>query len=458
MSSPEHPNLPDASDHDENEFYVSSTRSGADPTSSSSWAALFEADRLSRARRRRIAIAVATGLLALAVTVTTFAGVRGTLFGFLTPPTPTPTVSISPGEDLFYLLPNPPGVVVTLDGHTLARMPAPGDPSPLRLARGRHVFVWTSHEFPFMPQRCTVYVPPTLNDTCPLASGQELPTSIAVLPGRVIALHDSLATLEADQRAQLSLAILDALATPSLATVQPSEFFNYYPAGPGLLPRIATLPLRASLSFRVVSPQDYSEPCINDQADACRFPGQDCALLCTVAQLPVAVTGGTPDVWVAAAMVSATTDYTTLDGRAEGTDLGQAFGPQLVVLRITWDGTNSWSVSPIFGHVPGLPVTDDVACNPARVWLEEADWSFMLTDPPPGAEVQFIADANPADGCVAVLDQAPGKDAPAVFLERFGMLLAVNGVAAGSVGGPPRADAAEQRLARQIAAQAGISI
>jgi hypothetical protein len=38
------------------------------------------------------------------------------------------------------------------------------------------------------------------------------------------------------------------------------------------------------------------------------------------------------------------------------------------------------------------------------------------------------------------------------------MLLAVNGVAASSGGGLPSANAAEQRLARQIAAQAGMDI
>jgi hypothetical protein len=188
----------------------------------------------------------------------------------------------------------------------------------------------------------------------------------------------------------------------------------------------------------------------------CRFPGQDCTELCTVVQSP-AYTTGAPGVWVAADMVDASWEYTTLTGRVVARNLGEAFGLQLAVLRITWDGA-SWHVTPIFGYTPGLPAADDAVCDPARAWLSQnGSWSYMVDDPPPGAQAQFASDSTPTDGCVAVLDPHPGSDAPAVFLEQFGVLLAVNDVAAENGAGLPRADAGEQRLAGQIAAQAGIS-
>jgi hypothetical protein len=122
---------------------------------------------------------------------------------------------------------------------------------------------------------------------------------------------------------------------------------------------------------------------------------------------------------------------------------------------VIWDGA-SWQVSPLFFHVAGLPVADDAVCDPARFLLSQnATWSFVMTNPPGGAQPQFASGATPTDGCLAVWNN--GGDT-AVFLERCGVLLAVNDVAAGSQSELPRADAGEQRLARQIAAQAGIRI
>lgn len=219
MSGPEHPNLQDASDFDEDEFEVSSIRAGATSTSRSCWVARFEVNPAVRRHRRQIAVVVASGLLVLALIASAIPGVQGRLLGFL-PLSATPTVSISPLEDLFYLLPNPPGVVVTLDGHALTRLPAPGDFQPVQTTPGRHVFAWTSHLFPFVPQRCTVFIPLLPADTCPTLAQSDLPASINPLVGHVIALHDSLATLPSHDWIQLTQAIQSALAVAqSVATV-----------------------------------------------------------------------------------------------------------------------------------------------------------------------------------------------------------------------------------------------
>jgi hypothetical protein len=457
MSGPEPPNRPDARAHDENQFDVSRTRSGTGPMSNSSWVALFEADRLARRRRRRIAGVVATALLALAVLASAIAGVRSQVLGFFAAGTPTPTTSLQPAEASFYLLPNPPGVRVTLDGHALARLPEPGDSAPLRLTPGHHIFALTSQLFPFAAQSCTVSVPALSTDTCPLVAPHDLP---AAVPGRVLALHASLATLQGGAGAQLTQAIQEALTTSRSETIVQSgeRYFFYVPgSGGGGGPVVAKQPLLASLGFDFVQQQGYPEPCLAfHSAIPCRFPGQDCTQLCTVAQPPAAVAGA-PDghVWIAAAMVDATWDYATPTGRVVARNLSEIFGIQLLTLRITWEGA-SWRVTPIVGHLAGLPVADDAVCDPARAWIAQNNaWSFMVDDPPPGSQTQFVSDARPTDGCVAVLN--PGSGTPAVFLERFGVLLAVNELAAGN-SGLPRADAGEQRLARQIAAQAGIHL
>jgi hypothetical protein len=76
----------------------------------------------------------------------------------------------------------------------------------------------------------------------------------------------------------------------------------------------------------------------------------------------------------------------------------------------------------------------------------------MLTNPPPGSTAQFASDATPADGCIVVLDQQRGDGSPAVFLERFGVLLTVNDVAVNPYDNFPVADAGERQLAAQLEA------
>lgn len=72
-----------------------------------------------------------------------------------------------------------------------------------------------------------------------------------------------------------------------------------------------------------------------------------------------------------------------------------------------------------------------------------------MDNPPPGAAALFASDATPTDGCVAVLDQG-GQ--PAVFLERFGVLLTVNDTAVNPTDNLPAADITERQLADRLTA------
>src|SRR5262249_37735284 len=108
-----------------------------------------------------------------------------------------------------------------------------------------------------------------------------------------------------------------------------------------------------------------------------------------------------------------------------------------------------WQVSAIVGHTPGLVAADDMACDPARYALgQTSSWSFMVSNPPPGAQVDFISGATPADGCLISI--AYGGTS-ALFLQRFGVLMTVNDAAQNPVDGLPVADAAERTLAQQLA-------
>jgi hypothetical protein len=402
-------------------------------------------------------------LLALVIVLTTIPAVRDDATGLVSRLLPSPTPTLVPGSDLFYLLPNPPGVVVSLDGHTLARLPPPGDPHPLRLALGHHVFAWRSRIFSFLPLRCTVSLPPVRPagpDTCPFLSAQQVPLAERAAPGRVIALHVTLDSLSVDAHGQLASAVQGALDSIRHTTlVQPGERYFYYaqPGGSPGGPVVAAQPLRVTLSYGFVNIAGYPEPCaFGELPFPCRFPGQDCTQLCTLAQPPSAI-ADEPGLWIAGALVSSTWDYTTLGGQAVASNIGDAFDIQVALLRITWDGA-TWHVTPLLGYIPGLPVTGDLVCDPARYWLEQnGRWAFMLTNPPSGAQAQFVSDPTTTDGCLVVLDPHPGSDVPAVFLERFGVLLAVNDTANSLGANLPMADSAEQSLAHRLAAQAQLT-
>ncbi|GAC1450343.1 MAG: hypothetical protein PVSMB4_09170 [Ktedonobacterales bacterium] len=416
-----------------------------------------DARRTPLQRLSRLAVLVAAGLVMAALVVSNVPAVGESARALLARLGPAPAPIIVPGSDLFDLLPNPPGTDVVLDGRVLAHVPMPGDGYPLRLARGTHVFVWRSHGFPFTPLRCAVSVPHAASDSCPLTSTEVLMPGGVHLLGFIIMMHVSLAALDprnATALVQVMQAALDARR--STAEVLPGEQYFSYHQGEVGAPVVAQQPLRATLGYQLDTRPGYPEPCtLGRPAIPCRFPGQDCTQLCTITSLPPSLAGA-GNAWYVAAIASATWDYATVGGQhvALATHIGERFGVQLAVLRLTWDGSQ-WQATLIFGHTPGLDAAEDIVCDPARFALSQTpSWNFMVENPPPGAQVRFIAGAAPTDGCVVLLDQAPGSGHAAVFLQRFGVLLTVNDEARNPVDNLPVADATEQRLAQQLLDQA----
>lgn len=396
-----------------------------------------------RQRLARLGIFALAGLLAFAVVWNATVALRNR--------EANPTATSPIGSGPVYLLPNPPGVVVSLDRHTLSMAPGRDGLRALRLSPGRHTLDWRSRIFPFQPLHCTVSQPRESADTCPLVRRAALPESFGDPFGDVIGLHDSLVALSPDDASQLTAAMQQALAgIRSTADVRPDERYLAVRSDGSSAPAVAKQPLRATLNYALFPDDSYAEPCILDQPYIpCRFPGQFCSQLCTVAQPPPALTDG-GRAWLAAALVHADWSYTTLDGQVVVAGAGENFGVQLAALRITWDAL-SWHVTPVLGHTPGLDVADDLVCNSARYAIGGTSWSFMLASPPPSAEVQLASDATPADGCVVVLTHGE----PAVFLQRFGVLLTVDENARNQSDNLPAADAQEQVLARQLMAQLG---
>lgn len=414
--------------------------------------------RSPRDRLVRRAAAVVTLALVVVVALAGIPAVRQGALDLLHPPAPNTAGSAGAESNAFFFVPSPPGVDVLLDGHALSRQPLVGDPHPLVLSRGHHTLTWRSSRLPFQPLSCVVSIPANpAGDTCPLApapSGPGTRASPGSAAGSVVTLHPSLArasdallanTLR-PEGAGLLTAVWDALdAVQYDSVVQSGEHYALDAPTPRIV--TATEPLRATLSYTPNSL--YDEPCtVASGILPCRFPDQDCSLLCTVSA-PLAAQAGYPGEWIVGAGVHSAWTYTALDGRVVAQNVSDPIGVRLVLLRIAWDGSK-WHVTPLAGHIASLPASDDAACDAALILMTGTTWAFMVTDPPPGASLEVASGAAPGDGCVLVV--AHHGTPPPTFLERYGVLLTVNGQAVNAQDELPMANAEEQALARQLMA------
>jgi hypothetical protein len=415
-----------------------------------------------RARARRLGVIVATVLTALMGLLASVPAVRVGIASRVRGPLPSPTASHLAG-DQFYFQPTAPWVTVLVDGQLLTHVPQASDSEqPLRFAPGTHTLEWIAP--PFQPLRCQLTVPlasgtttppapatsntAATSDQCPLVAWE---SASGAGSGEIIDMRDSLAALDPTQQRALRAALqvgLDAAATT--VTLAPGEYYGapVSSAATEQEPVQVETPVRATLSLSLTS--GWSEPCTLSVTLPCRFPTQDCQLICTLsaAQAPPSV----PPTWVVAVPVTERWTYRAADGQvllaAPGSPTLNYF---LAVLTVGWDGT-SWSATPSFGHTAGGDVGDSLACDVAREHLlsyhdaTTGPLQFQLNLPTIG----YRADATPSDGCV--VGAVPDAGSNALFLERFGVLLAVNDVAARIAPGLPRATPEEQTLASQLLA------
>lgn len=427
------------------------------------------------AHRHRLQLIVTAGIvvLALLVILGSTAPVRELVGSAIIRPASTPTPTLGPGADLFYVQGNPPWGQLSIDGQAVAHLPRISYDPPLRLSRGRHVLVWRAD--PFLSLRCTASVPPSfITDTCGYHQAAQLDSGLAAY---IITFPVSLTSLPIGQRASLIQAIQGVLDAQQLTDiVRPGELYALSPndlkcrdaPGQPLCYATARQPLKAMLSFQLDANGASDEPCIDPEPPSCTFSYQNCHLFCPDLDSGSSA-GQTWDVFVA---VRPLWEFATVDGQVLERDIpdnglydyatGQAIDESLVPLRITW-GSLGWHVA--VSHDASVQVSGffDPACAAAQDEVQlllypPADTSGM----PINMQWHFASGSVPAAGCIALGSPQtnPGtaptpsssQAAVAYCLHRFGVNLAANDLAHRYWPLLPMADAREQLLAQQLAA------
>lgn len=427
-------------------------------------------------RQRRLGLIGINSILILVIGIflISMAPVRGLMSSILFRPTPSPTPTLTPGVDLFYVRVDPSWGQLFIDGHPTS-LPNIGVDPPLRLARGQHLLVWQAE--PFLTQRCTVSVPPMVTDTC--SDHETTPTSTG-LSAWVISFSMSLATLSSEQRAALLQVAQVALdARQSTATVRPRERYVLAPDNPACATHTqgyqcyatASQPLRATLSFRLDAGEASNEACIDPQPGVCTFNYQDCRLFCAGSS-PAPSSSWEWDVFAPA--LSFWT-FTTMDGRVLARDVpddssydyatGEILDESLVELSITWDGPG-WHVIAMTNVDKNSTAPDysgyfNPACAATTQAVQMLEPPAVNGGDPIYLQWQFASGTQPATGCLAVgrsqqgnglIISTPTHATPPVFyyLHRFGVLLAVNRLAQSAKLSLPLVDAYEQLLVQGL--------
>lgn len=436
-------------------------------------------------RRRNMQLTITIGIVILTVILilATTAPVRELVRGAFIHPAPTPTPTLFPGVDLFYIQGTPSWGHLSIDGHPIARLPRISIDPPFRLSRGQHVLVWSAE--PFQTQSCTATIPVRVTDTCRYNETEQLSSELSAW---LITFSVSLATLPNEQRTALIQAAQAALdAQPLTNTVQPGELYALPPQNPacklarGELQCYATAKqaLKATLSLRLDTDAISNESCIGTES-SCTFLNQKCHLFCTGSVFA----SPTSQEWNVLAPVRSLWKFATLDGRilvrnvpdnSFGDSItGQMNDEALVQLGITWENLE-WHVAvPSNAGVQNTVFVPFIANRQNTVFLNPTCGSTQdgvgLLEPPADAngpvylQWQFASGTLPAAGCLAVgtphqsagITPTPTHSPPLVAycLHRFGVLLAANNVAYRSW--PlPQADAYEQQLAQQLVALIG---
>lgn len=416
------------------------------------------------------------GLLLLTVVLLLIStpSVRNLVSGIFIPPVSTPTATIVPGTDLFYITAEPSWGHLSVDRHSTS-LPTIGVDPPLRLAHGQHVLTWQAN--PFQTQQCTLSIPGNYaTDTCRLNGTIQLHLRSGI-SAWVITFSVSLATLSTSLRASLLQTAQTALDTQqSIVTVQPGERYALAPddsACQHTAPEVqcyttAHQPLRAHLHFQLDTNEHSTEMCI-DPEPGCTFIHQDCRLFCVNS---LAASSST-QVWDVFAPALSLWTFTTMDGQVLARDVpdnsawdhanGQRMDEPLMELNITWD-SRGWHVVSFdntgqpFGYFS--PVCAAAQENVGNL-QPPADANGLAID----LQWQFVPATPPASGCVVVGTPHPGDlvtptptHAPPLVVDclyRFGVLLAANQSSQQPLWRLPPADTYEQQLVQHVTVPVG---
>jgi len=384
-------------------------------------------------------------------------------------PAPTPTATLLPGENLFYITSNPSWGTISVDGHTLAHPPALGS-QPLTLSAGGHTIVWNAQPLP--PQKCLIFVPPqqtsggncSATDQMTVQNGKDAGLSATVVE---FTLDSSL--LSRPQFTALSNAIQTYFNTfQATDTVQTGE--QYAEANAPNNVATATQPLKATFKVHLDTNSNSNLPCYvgNVGLQSC----SSCYTFCSPSTgFDFSALPGNfrfPPTWDIYTVTYATWDYTTLSGQSVATNQPDTAASTnleyTTALFITWTGSQ-WHVSDIptkndtsfySGLTPPCSVVQATMFNNNS--LSNPYYSVTINGQPQNLSWQdYDSGHNLAQGCLTGAIIQPGNNTPvaanapeAYVLYRFGVLLAANSLAHRWWPSLPVVSAYEQGIVQQL--------
>lgn len=417
------------------------------------------ATRLSSQQRLTRVIAIfSVFLLALGILWGSYAPVRSIILSTVSPPLPTPTATILPGTDLFYLDANPSWGTLMIDGKQSAYVPVLEVDAPLRLSRGPHHFQWSAA--PFLTQHCDITVPPDyVHDTC---YSDEIVSS-PLGDARFFRFPASLGMLS-DAQSQMLVNVIQATLDAQAPTTT-IERGAPYASDIGPL-KIAQQTLRAKLHFKLDVNIHSGAGCSSyvGPNNGCIYNRQDCRTLCSAADL-IMPNYYEANIWVVLATVQPVWDYSALNGvfvaHNQPDIVNGAGNDNFLPLKITWDGTH-WHVATFFSALTQeTKAAFDPVCGDAQQHQRIDTSLAYIEQMHAGTNWQYISDNNWSDGCLAIVSldtstmlATPASAPPvALCLHRFGTFVALNTAAHQFWPGMPRATTDEQQIAQHLATQ-----
>jgi hypothetical protein len=371
------------------------------------------------------------------------AGNRVAVLRLLTPPTPFPTATPLAGDDAFLWQHSVPWGQLFVDGRpgpdvrqSAIQQDAQGSPhsAAFHLARGRHTLEYRAYPFPTVA--CSVSVPASLDDTCPLGHLLDFSYLVPDAPAtRILDLQatiDRLPTAFVDGLLGTTQAYLDTLAR-ALSTGMLAVGDHYLDRSGGITQ--AKSALRIAPQFRLDSSVQ-------------QFDGVTCVTLCTPTGIFAA---SSAEQWALIAPVALTWRYSTASGQVVISD-GPALAPgtvpyDMIPLQVGWND-GEWQTPTA---VLAASETDPVICPTGAHALTVAQAQTN------GLRYQWPIAASTAElGCLfAGSDTDPNTGTPtgpmALVLYRAGALIAVNAQADQLFPTLPLASAHEGDLALAVA-------
>jgi hypothetical protein len=444
---------------------IANTDSNAANNAGSSFLAQPGLPPPSPRRKRQLPLTALIVILALLIIIVSTSGIRNAVIGIVRQEIPTPTPTLAPGADLFYVQAAPPWGHLSIDGHLVPHLPTILTNPPLHFSAGHHVLQWQAA--PFFTQRCILSVPPDFSiDTCIDNDAVQLKNGFSAY---VVTFTVSLNILPAQQRTSLINAAQNALnSQQSNSIVRPGEYYASY--APNCLPsEIATQfsqftgciasakqPLKATMNFQLDTNENTNQSCATPEPQPiCSFSQQSCHLFCPI--------GDSTSTWGVGAAVNALWTFTTLNGKVVERNVPDDSSEEdVVALQITWSGT-TWHVIPQLYNAGSAPGFGYPVCQPVQYNINLlSNAGPILNNSQVSFQWSYFADSALTDGCVAIAQPVIGFTTTptpttssahtAYCLFRFGVILAANPLAHQYYPYLPLADAYEQNLAKRMAA------